>query len=67
MKLVGTLAVALVEGVGFVLAVVGFAEVPLELPAAGTNSVTVTSLPSAYFVLTVFATIPCGTARLGGC
>jgi hypothetical protein len=33
---------------------------------AGTYSVTVTSLPSLYFVVVVFATIPCGTATLGG-
>jgi hypothetical protein len=66
-KLVDALIVAgvLAEGVGFA-AVVGFAAPPLEFPD-GTNSVTVTSLPSAYFVVTVFATIPCGTARLGGC
>ena len=59
--LVGVLVVAggeLAEGVGFAAAL-------FEL-SAGTNSVTVTSLPSAYFVVTVFAIMPSGTARLGG-
>ena len=37
-----------------------------ELLFAGTNSVTVTSLPSAYFVVTVFAIIPGGTAAFAG-
>ena len=55
---VGTLGVA-------IDVVAGGAAAPFDA-SADTNSVTVTSLPSAYFVVTVFATIPLGTATLGG-